>query len=460
MVSMKNRPMHDTVPRQAPSHPRWSISMVLAVLFVLAQVSPLISIVGHGFRLSWFMYGLWVIFAVFTNAPARQRMLREASARRFELLAFAGWGLVILLNLLLGRSYSGSRHLMGVVNLGMIISLEMYYTAQEDNRGRAISSASFALLGFEALRSLPTLWLEPMLARQVMLLDASFYLSSMAAYASVGEYGVYTAHAIAMPFLLAVALTQSGLRRMAMLISCGAIAFAVSLATFLGALLLMVTGFLLLALLTIRLQRNTMRFLFIFVLIGLLAAGIWSFWLRDSLQAGPLLDKFLQLVTSISESGLVEGDSTNRAWLGQYSIATFFAHPLFGVGSVTGSLNPLLITMVGGHSSWLDIPAQYGLVGLLCYLGFLLSAVSRALAASRSDRTNVVSIARIVVCIMFVIGGTYNPVVFLSPIETLFFFLCLTGASAIPSVRQSESGAAQRAGYRTVSSAFQASRKT
>jgi O-antigen ligase len=168
------------------------------------------------------------------------------------------------------------------------------------------------------------------------------------------------------------------------------------------------------------------------VFLGLalaLAASAWFYVLEQTQQGIGLWDKLVLQTQSISELGLLEGDNTGRSDLWLASFSTFLAHPWLGVGSAVGSINALSLNAVGGHSSWLDNLAQYGILGGSWYFLFLFSVVRRAYRAYRANTRSITSLARLIGALLFVLGGSYNPVVFSIQLEALFFLFVMVGAT-------------------------------
>ena len=117
---------------QTPESPKWSVSMVLAVLFIVTQISPLLGWVGHGLVSSWSVYALWMVAVLIENRRSWRKTREEISNRRIEIAALIGWVLVILVSYMSGRGYTGRQHLMLAVNLSMVVLMELIYTARGD----------------------------------------------------------------------------------------------------------------------------------------------------------------------------------------------------------------------------------------------------------------------------------------------------------------------------------------
>ncbi len=406
------------------------LALFFAVLFVETLISPMISYAAHGLVVGWPVYLIWLAVVLIPNKRVLGRLIVQMRRRRFELVAFGLWTAVVLVNYLGGRGYAGGSHLIHTITLGMVLFLEMVYAAKGWRQRRYLLTSIVILLGLEALRSLPVLWTEANLARQMMLSGGAGALYRHGAMSGVGEYGYYTGCAIAYPYMVSLAQRRGGVAGLGMLVLCGALGIAIAIATFMGAILLMISGFLLLFLLTIirgRMKLSSLGFLLLLAAGGLAA---WGGFVSRSEQGSAFSDKLHRQVGAIAESGLVKGDQTNRSELWLMSIDTFLDNPVFGIGPVSTTENPYHGYKVGGHSSWLDLPAEYGIIGVLLFMSFIAAAIRRAVVISRLEGASLVSSARLGACVLFLIGGTYNPVIFAIPITALFFLLILSSTHA------------------------------
>ncbi len=406
---------------------RLSISLVPALLFIAALISPLVSRVGHSLILAWISYPVWLILIIIENPKILIRIKEEVSRRSFALTMFACWTLVIAANFLYGRGYTGRLQLMIMVTLGMVIFMEITYTVKGGNAWKTLVNITFILLGAEVIWSLPTLWSQPMLARNIMWLEGDSPLYTQAALAGVGEYGFYTGCAIVFPFLVAWSYERKGLMRLLFLVLCGAIAIAIILANFTGATFLMVAGFCLLSIVAFLSGRKKMHLLFYISLLGLVALGIWRLFLYESVQAEFLIDRVTREIIGVREKGLIGGDTTNRAIYWEMSLNTFLRNPLVGIGPSSGQENPFIGKLIGVHSSWLDTPAEYGLIGFTFYVAFLLGSMRRVFVAFKTGSRGLLSMARLVSCFLFILCGTYNPVTLIYVINVFLLLLVMGG---------------------------------
>lgn len=409
------------------------IEPLAAVLFLVVLVSPHLNSSGRVIRNSWLAFAGWLVLWLIARPPVFRNVAIEARRRRAELAAYGAWLVVVALNAGLARGHTGDLHFYTMVTVGMVLFLELSHSASGPRTYDRACLMFTVALGIEAALSLPTLWSEPAIARQLMTPAPLPEVVAFAARTGVGQYALYTGLAIVLPTLLTQGFAWRGWRRTAMLAGSLSFATAVALATFLGAMLLMAGG--LLALGSAELFWGQRRRKDAIALVGLCLAGAvaWSMIVRDSDQMLFATEKF-QRLTGASWAGSLgslqaPGDDTGRPALFMASWRTFVEHPWFGIGPVTGRENSDLFINVGGHSSWIDQFAEYGVVGFTPYLVFLGFAARRAARGAWAKRRDPVVVGRLVSIGAFIVGGTYNPVVVIVTMSPLVFFFAFGGSS-------------------------------
>jgi hypothetical protein len=398
----------------------FSLNTVPAALFLVSLVVPSVASLGRGLIASWLLFGLWAVVALVERPAGLRVLLAEISRRRIELSLLGCWVTVLVSNWALGRGYSGEIHLQRMATFLMLVTIDVVRSSRRES-GRWLLILFSLVLGVELLRSLPVLWSQPGLPRNVMLRSEGL---AGAALAGVGEYGFYTSCAILSPFLLGKAFSEKGAGRYVLLLALFASGIAVALATFLGAGLLMLVGFFLTGAVGLR-GRGRGRTLAIFASTATAAFVLWNFALKESEQSEYVVEKFDSEVRGVSDRGLVEGDQTMRGELWSNSMETMLANPLFGVGAGTFSANPLYGYTVGGHSSLVDLPAEYGIPAVICFLAFWGLAMKRTLRASRRSEARLAATGKMVACLLFTVAGTYNPVIMIPAIEAVVFGLVM-----------------------------------
>ncbi len=410
------------------------ISVVFAALFVMTLVSPYLNSAGHGIRNSWVVYSLWLLTTFFWKQGALSKTLIEVKRRKYEVISLISWLMVVMFNAILERGYTWDLHFWTMLTMGMVIFMQLSYSAQRDGSGDALLMVIVVMVGLEVLISLPTLWSQPALARIVMGADATPEMIAAAGAASVGQYGYYTGLAIVLPVIVSQAIVSSGQRSILMWFIVGVIALAIAISTFMGAILLMLLGFLILFLFYIKYATSKIKILILYGMLGLIFFTIWATILSNTEQGSYIEDKVTQEFTGIAAAGIEEGDVTGRSDVWRMSFNTFLEYPLFGVGPSTNRENPNLYTLVGGHSSWLDQLAEYGVMGFgfyILFIGLAIRRITKSFILERNSRDlKIRYLGQLVSCVLFIFGGTYNPVIVVTEVFVLFYFMSSSGAAS------------------------------
>ena len=410
----------------------WSMSTVLGLVFFVTLVIPSISYVGHGLVTTWVVFVFWLLAILLEYPHIIRQVGVVARGRRIELFMFAGWLLLIIANYSLGRAYAGKAHAIAMITFAMIIVMDLVYTALGKSIRKSLAIALFLMLGIEVIRSLPALWSLSFIVRNVMYQGGSSQIYAEAFLSGVGEYSLYTGCAIILPVILATVLESRGWLRAGLMTAWMGILVAILLATLMGAILLALTGFILLLIFVVTSSRQKMHLILLLSVIGLAIIVSWFALFKDTEHGQIFADKFARQFTSMRDKGMVAGDLTNRADLWQKSIDTFLANPIFGIGPVSETENPYIGYLVGGHSSLLDLPAEYGIVGFVLYLGFLLTAMRRAFISLRRTHNRLFSKACIVSALLFLVSGCYNPIIFVTTANLFLYFFALGGLQPSP----------------------------
>lgn len=403
-----------------------ALAMVLAVAFVTLLVSPFLDSSGQGIKKAWLIFLWWVLVVAADRGGGINHALRELTQRKFEISSLFFWLLVVLINATLARGYTWDLHIISMVSMCMAVAVQLYYAAQPDQGYDTFLNTVILLVGLEILRSLPTLWNTPALARMVTGGVATPAEVAAAGSASVGQYGYYTGLAIVLPAIVTRAIVANGAVKIALWCAVCAIALAISISTFMGAVLLMALGVCALALLHLVYGRSRLKALMLYgILLGVFII-VWFAKLSTIEQGLYLAKKVESQYTAVAAKGIIEGDKTKRADMWQASWFTFKENPFFGIGATTNRDNPNLGVRIGAHSSWLDQLGEYGILGFGWYLLFLMLVVRRVAVAFRDEKLltpqKICYLGQLISCGLFFIGGTYNPVVVITEV---FIFLCV-----------------------------------
>lgn len=400
------------------------ISVTLAALFIMYSVSPYLS-ADQALRRAWVIYFLWLLTTLFWKRGSLNRTILELKHRRTEFFFLFCWLIIVLLNAAFDRGYTWDLHLLIMLTMAMIIIMGLCYSGQRDGSFELLLTMVIIFIGLEVLRSLPTLWSQPTLARTVMAYPE---IAPEASSASVGQYGYYTGLAIVLPVIVTRTIVSHGrIKKIVLWILIAAIMLAVAISTFMGSILLMITGMLILSFFHIRYSAARRKIIIVYLAVGFTLFTVWSISLSEMPQRIFIEEKIADQFSSLAKSGIKEGDTTGRWDTWAMSYETIIEHPLIGIGPSTNRENPNLYNYIGGHSSWLDQSAEYGVLGFSFYLLFLFLIIKRlvrnTIIKSHTKKLKIVYAGQLVSCFLFVICGVYNPVVVIKDIFTLFYFM-------------------------------------
>jgi O-antigen ligase len=413
-----------------PKNKIFAISIALATLFIMCNVSPYLTFSGHALRRAWAIYFLWLLTTPFWKPGAFYRTILELKHRRFEVFFLLCWLIVVLLNAAFDHGYTWDLHLLTMLNMTMVVSMGLCYSGQRDGSFELLLTTIFILIGLDVFRSLPTLWSQPGLARMIMHPTATPEMIAEASSAGVGQYGYYTGLAIVLPVIITRTIVTSRRIKTLLWFVIGAILFAIAIATFMGAILLMILGMIFLFFLHIKYTASRLKIIGGYLAVGLILYATWSIVFSDTPQGVYIAEKLADQISGVATEGIKKGDKTMRWDTWAMSFQAFTEHPLLGVGPSTIKENPNLNTLVGGHSSWLDQLAEYGVLGFSFYVLFIFFAIMRLVKNfninAHTKRLKIVYSGQLVSCFLFVLGGIYNPVIIITEIYTLFYFMSIS----------------------------------
>lgn len=415
------------------------IARFLELAFLLSVIMPISSKLV-GLKLVWGIFGLWAM-VVFLGG----RFLRGTATKGVGLTGLVlmiAWTAVVVTNAVIGRGGSGRIH--SIIAITMLMGSMMgTYSAWFDRGGVArIITALALVLGLQALVSIPTLFSEGGIARDLMEVNTDNVIGGglgmtmvdLGGYAlrGVGDFNLYSSLGVLFPLMLGQVWGRSSGARWLILGALVCILVSVALSTFtasVGVLILGVIALLLLMQVDGKVSGviTAGGGMLVFLVVWIAVADS----LHDIAQLQFVTDKIFRLLEGVSQAGLVEGDETMRGYLATLSLDTFAQFPLFGVGPVTMALTGGLYRDVGGHCSWLDQLAEYGVVGFgPLVLFFFISSVGMLKRYLRTRKPEDAAS----VCMMFsaIIFGFGNPFVFIesASVPVVFVASALWGRAA------------------------------
>jgi len=410
--------------------------MVMALVFMAATILPSISWAGHGLKIVWVTFALWLIALFIEQKRSHPNLMVAIHQRMFELGMFACWCTVVILNTALGRGYVGEYHLLLMGTQAAFIIVELYYSSATDGRYKILILALIITIGIEVVRSLPFLLSSTSISRQIATgLMENEQVSALAAF-GIGSYSLYTGLGITSVVQFGLALSQRGWLRYLLLASAIGCAVGVILSMFLAASLIMLMGWLLLMGVYVWQHPSRLRAMLTILLVASLLCITWSTQIVKTEQGMYLQEKYFEIIhhgTVSTSTAISNNDFDTRTEVYSISLNTIASFPVFGVGPSTGSRNPNYLKYVGGHSSWLDFLAEYGFFGFGFYLIYFAAVCYRVVRFSlRTNADPLFSAGRIIACLLFLFFGFINPIINQPVIIGLFYFSVVMGTGYIP----------------------------
>lgn len=411
------------------------ISYLLAGLIVLVRVYvPISETIIGGWPVRLLLFLLWYLAIRQVGGNNLGQFSRTLMARRAEMACYAIWVVILAFFWLM----QGGDHLLTSFLLNAYIGtfpfyvLGTYYSVKEGT-GRRMALAIAVVVGASCLQAIPAVWQNPGLVRM-------FAIESTAETRSlgVGSYGDLTGFAIVFPFLITVSTQSKHIARIIGFASCVATMALLMIATLSGIILLTgmaVTGCVLYYLLIggFRLHRMILALTSVLV-IGLAAVYVFpSVYERSEFRE--FYDKLVN--TFWSSPDILAGqadDPTQRYTLMLDSLHVFLENPIIGVGLWAKGVGT---EGTGGHSSWMDALANYGLFGGVPYLLFHLLVFRRLWRSWQGDRQNALYWGCLLSCALYIFYGFFN-VTTEGIIVALFLYATAAGGqrSNVPASRQ------------------------
>jgi hypothetical protein len=422
---------HMPVSRQGVLSPFRDSSAVLLLLIMCQLSSSILFWYCFGAKLLGLYIVLWVY--LFTARKRRDLAAFGAALRRYsrETLCYTVWVMVVILNAISDRGPASYQHLLFTILPFCIYIISLDVSTRNPRACRIIIVVMAAIIAAESALAIPTLIAHPMIAK-VTLVDAET-AKAMALY-GVGSFHLYNANTLLIPFILCLAFTFRGWRRILLIICAVTIAIAVAVSTYMMAAVLLLTGGALTGFLAVWYGRR--RYL-PYMLVACVCLVLVLPRLHSALTAleayEMMTGRMGRTVAAVTTEGVVSADDSTRAERILTSASTFAEHPFLGVGPFSyadaHSADPQdMGVSIGGHSSWMDHLAEYGIIGFICYLLFVFLIGKRVLRPLISGRAPTpIQMALGVLYVLYLIGGVVNPIVMIIHTQTFFLFLTLTG---------------------------------
>jgi hypothetical protein len=356
----------------AVSREPWQMADLFAVAFVVCLLLPQSAAIGHHYLVA-IAFGLWVFHSY---GPRLQATL----FRCFPMLLCLGLHLCVVVAKVFISGEAIPRVTLGesagTIFLAMGVMICGHYAIHWPERLIRVQTCALIIVAIGLSFSIRLVLAEPGICRYTIFAAREEWEALF--WHGVPGYGtIYTVTMCSWP-LLSQASRLRGPLRIAFWTAFSVVAFHVTVSTLTLATVVFLVGVeAYLVSLFLRSRRHWLPLLLISVLFG--GSGVFGVMsLGSHFEAGTRVsEKASTLLEGIASDGIEVGDSTGRGERMVRSLDTFLRYPLFGCGLETLEEN------VGGHSSWLDPLATFGILGYLPMIAFhvmLVGAGRRAVS--------------------------------------------------------------------------------
>lgn len=381
-------------------------SYLLAGLIVLVRVYvPISETILGGWFVRLLLFLLWCGVIAKVGGKNLGQFLRTLIARRAELVCYAGWVLILTF---FWWTQEGEHLLTSYLLNAYLGTFPFYilgsYYCVNLSEGRRMALAMGVVVGAACLQAIPIVWQNPELVRMGAI-NSTAETRSL----GIGSYGDLTGFALVLPFLITGSLKSKGLVRILGITSCVALMALLMIATLSGIILLTglaVIGCVLFYLLTGGSRFNGIVLPSSAILVIVLASVFVFPSVYERPEFGRFYDKLAK--TFFSLPAILAGradDPTLRYTSMLDSLHVFLENPVIGA---TLGAKGIGTAAIGGHSSWMDALADYGLIGGLPYLLFHLLVFRRLWQAWRDDHQNALYWGCLLSCALYIFYGFFN----------------------------------------------------
>ena len=394
---------------------------VLALLIMaLLYSQPLYAIAG-GLPTMSLLIVLWLCIRISQFAAGDIILLQGLREYVGELASYGVFVLVTIASMLLHHGETGYDHFTIVSRVWLSMFIAASYARTSLLTIQNFCASAIVVLGLFAWRSIPELLSTPYLVREAVW-HPEIWPSVLRK--GVGGYGMYTSAAIVFPCLISVVMGSKGAKMVLLAVLSIGIGAAIVLSSLTAALVTWVALLLLLAMTSAWGERlNLISGLTALALVIVSCALIWGYYVAfassESLQFA--IEKAERLSSEIAVAGLSKGDETGRFDFVQTSAETFSRHPWFGIGPFTLNASSENLLVIGGHSSFMDQLAEYGICGFGSYLVFMALLTRRVWLILRFGSNRLIARAVAITWAAFLVTGAYNMVVLILEVSVMVF---------------------------------------
>ncbi len=397
---------------------------VLALLILALFYSQPLYAVAGGLPTVGILTTLWLLIRVWRFSLGDNTLLQGLRDYVGELAAYGVFVLVTIGSFLAQHGVSGYDHFIIVSRVWLAMFIAASYSRTSLLTMRNFCTSAIVVLGLIAWRSVPELWNTPYLVREGTWEPETW---SSLLRKGIGGYGTYTSAAIVFPCLIAVVIGSKGAHRLLLAVLSIGIGASIALSSLMAALLTWVASSLLLAAASIWEKKfNLVTYLKAVALIMAISGLIWAyggFAPQESLQFA--IEKAERLSSESLVGGLSEGDETGRFDYLRASEESFLRHPWLGVGPFTHGENFQAGLIIGGHSSFMDQLAEYGIFGFGSYLVFVALLTRRVWLLFKFGSNRLIARSVAITWTAFLVTGVYNMVVLILEVSVMVFVVVI-----------------------------------
>lgn len=405
-----------------------AVIYLLAGLIVLVRVYVPInmSVLGQ-WPVRFTLLILWYLAIKGQGGTDWQNFVRTLRGRSREMACYMAWLAVLTCFWIVqgGEHVSTSWLLTAYIGAIPFYFLGTYFTIS-GRKGRGLALAVAIVVGATCLMAIPSVWKDPGLVR-LGAIDMTSETRSL----GIGSYGDLTGFAVILPFTVTVVLGSHRAVRILGIAACGATVALLIISTFSGLILLTGMAMAGCALYYLALGGTTLRRV-LWVLVAAIAIGVAAVAAFPGVyeRTAFAFDKIGTTATFLPEilSG-EQDDPTMRYELMLQSLSVFVDNPVVGTALVAAGVGT---PGTGGHSSWIDALANYGLLGCMPYILWHVLVVQRLWRLWRSDRANAVYWGCLLSGGLYLFYGLFNVTTQPTTVALFMYVVAAGGRTMIP----------------------------
>ena len=387
--------------------------LIIQIYWMSLYSSGVFQIIG-GIKAQIVILIIWFFTLFLFNEKSLKVALSKIEKHSQELILIVAFGFVHICNMIIGRGDMAYGYFVKSLLLVITYGTVIIYLKNDYQRYMRATIIVTLALGIIAVYVLPIIYAHPFIAR--------FYGAQEGEIHWFGSWGFFMTYAIAMPCLIAVTYQQRGLLKIFLLVLCFVMVLMILFSTFAASIILLLMGFAGFILFSLRKKKTYFKIAFTVLMFIFI---VRQYDLSQVPQLEPMGEKIVTIFTLGSASNYEDpNDPMVRGNLMKTSMKTFLENPLFGIGVYDAET--FGVEYVGNHSGIVDSMAQFGLIGIIWYLIFILICFRRLFLALKYNPSNLIHQARFLTFILFLIGAMANPMLFDIGISAIVFILALS----------------------------------